>query len=461
MHRWIVRHALFPLQEWAKGHPTLRILAEMEDADRLTATGIEQLRAAKLQNFVQYAYMHVPHIRRVMQDLRLDPGIIRTPADLVRFPLMRKADVRTYRAQLRSQAGKRFVPFSTGGSTGEPLLFDLTPERIASAVACRQRVMGWWGLSIGDKEFALWGSPVELTRQDPLRGLRDMLFATRLFSAFQMSEDMMSRYIDVLADGGVRTVFAYPSSIYLLCVHARKRKRNLRRAGIRAVFVTGEVLLPHQRELISETLCCPVANGYGGRDAGFVAHECPQGGMHIMSDVCIVEIVDLQGRPVPDGESGEIVVTDLASRDAPFLRYATGDVGALSRRRCGCGRPHPLLERIEGRTTDFLVAPDGAILHALSVIYIVREIEGVEQFCIRQKSVEHLHVQIVRNGNYRSGSEVRIREGLRKRLRFPVEVTVEYVPSLTSEKSGKFRHVVSDVPLVQTLQAAETTQTTC
>ena len=69
-------------------------------------------------------------------------------------------------------------------------------------VACRQRVNRWWGLSVGDREFALWGSPVETTRQDWLRQLRDRLFATSLFSAFDMSEAVMSRYLDRLADSG-------------------------------------------------------------------------------------------------------------------------------------------------------------------------------------------------------------------------------------------------------------------
>jgi phenylacetate-CoA ligase len=262
-----------------------------------------------------------------------------------------------------------------------------------------------------------------------------------------MSDAVMSHYLDLLLKGDCRTIFAYPSSMYLLCVHARKKGVNLRRTGVKVVFVTGEILFPHQRELIAETLNAPVANGYGGRDSGFVCHECPQGGMHIMADATIVEILDPQGQPVPLGEQGEIVITDLYSREVPFVRYATGDVGALTSRKCICGRPLPLLEKIEGRTTDFIVAPDGTILHALSVIYIVREIEGIEQYKIRQKALDVFHVQLVCGPQYSNDSESRIREGLRQRMRAPVEVTIEYLSSLPPERSGKFRHVISDVPM--------------
>jgi phenylacetate-CoA ligase len=346
---------------------------------------------------------------------------------------------------MRSRIARKLTSFSTGGSTGEPLLFDLPKERIASWVACRQRVMRWFGLSVGDPEFAIWGSPVELTRQDRIRALRDRLFATRLLSAFEMSPPVMSRYLDLIEHGKCRTIFAYPSSLYLLCLHARKEGRNLRGTGIATIFVTGEVCFPHQRELISETFNCPVASGYGGRDSGFIAHECSHGGMHIMADATIVEILDGEGRPVPDGQTGEITVTDLYSSEVPFIRYATGDIGAMSARMCSCGRALPLLEKIEGRTTDFIVAPDGTILHALSTIYILREIEGIEQFRIRQKDFDRFHIQLVCNERYLIASESRIRDALARRLGAPLDVTIEYLAVLPTEPSGKFRQVISDV----------------
>lgn len=445
--RWLVWNILFPLHERAKGHPTFRILKEMEAADLLTTVELQELQATKLRRLLDYGYSHVPYVRRIMEDAGIGPCDVRGPADLLQLPLMRKADVRNNRENMRSRSAGKLISFSTGGSTGEPLLYDLPKERIASWIACRQRAMRWWGLSAGDREFAIWGSPVEVTRQDRMRTLRDKIMATQLLSAFEMSQPVMSKYLDLLQNGKCRTIFAYPSSIYLLCLHARKQGRNLRRIGIKTVFVTGEVLFPHQRELISETLNCPVANGYGGRDSGFVSHECPQGGMHIMADTTIVEILDSRGLPVPEGAVGEIVVTDLYSREVPFIRYATGDLGALSSRKCLCGRSLPLLERIEGRTTDFIVAPDGTILHALSVIYIVRELEGVEQFRIYQKEVDRFHVQLVRNQHYHPENEVRIQEGLRQRLHSSVHVTIEYLSTLPAERSGKFRHVISEVPI--------------
>ncbi len=446
MRRWLAWNVWFPLQEMAKGHATLRMLREMETADRLSAPDLEQLQRQRLLRLVDSCYRHVPYFRRRMQELGVEPRQIRDAADLQCLPLLTKADIRGHRSELRSEKAQRLAPFTTGGSTGEPLIFDLGKRRIASWVAGRQRVARWWGVSLGDPEIALWGSPIELTRQDRIRGLRDRLMSTRLLSAFEMNDRRITEYLDVIERHGCRQFFGYPSAIYLLCLQAQKEGRNLRGLGIDVVFVTGEVLFPHQRELISQTLNCPVANGYGGRDSGFIAHECPQGGMHVMSDSIVLEIVDASGRPVRPGESGEIVVTDLYSEDAPFIRYATGDVGVASSRMCACGRALPLLEHIEGRSNDLVVAPDGRLINALALVYPLREINGIEQYRIAQKEVDWFHVQMTCNSEFRKEGEDRIRTGWTELLRAPIRVTFEYLPRIPPDPRGKFRHVVSEVP---------------
>jgi phenylacetate-CoA ligase len=445
MHRWLGWNIFFRLHETLKGHATFRMLNEMEVADRFSEAELEELRRRRLRDLIEYSYAHVPYVRRLMQEARLTPSDIREPADLVRLPLMRKADVRQNRAALRSDIAKKLSSFTTGGSTGEPLIFDLSKRRVASRVACRQRTSRWWGVSVGDRELALWGSPVELTRQDVVRSIRDVFLATRLLSAFEMNEATMSRYLDVLEKGKYRQIFGYPSALYLLCLEARRQGRNLRRLGLRVAFVTGEVLFSYQRETIAEVLGCPVANGYGGRDSALIAHECPQRGMHVLADAVILEVVDPAGRPVAVGESGEIVITDLHSHEAPFIRYATGDMAVMSVRRCPCGRALPVLEKIEGRSNDSIMAPDGRIINSLALIYAVREVEGIERFRVCQKTIDRYHVEVVRNPNYSADAEDRIRTAWKQLLRSPLEVTFEYVAELPVEKSGKFRHVRSEV----------------
>ena len=276
---------------------------------------------------------------------------------------------------------------------------------------------------------------------------------SRLLSAFEMNDATMSHYLDVLQRGGYRQLFGYPSAIYQLCLHARKEGRKLRNLPLQVVFVTGEVLFPYQREVIVDTLNCPVANGYGGRDSALIAHECPQGGLHVLADSVIFETVDAQGRPVASGEPGEIVITDLYSHEAPFIRYATGDIAVISPRRCSCGRALPLLERVEGRSNDTILAPDGRMINSLALIYSVREVEGIERFRITQKTLTTFHVQLVCTTKYSRAGEEHIRMAWTQLLRAPVTATFEYLNELPMERSGKFRHVVSELESAKTTLA--------
>jgi phenylacetate-CoA ligase len=433
------------LQELVKGHTTFRVLRDMQRTQWIGSEGLQAVQERRLQTFLRNAVANVPYYSNLFLGLRLDVRSLRHSADLQLLPFLTKGIIRQNLDRLRSQTAKRVRKFSTGGSTGTPLLFFLGATRVSSDVAARMRAESWFGVSPADSEFAIWGSPVELGKQDILREWRDRILGTRLLSAFEMSPEVMTRYLDEIERRGCRRIFGYPSSIALLCEHARRENRNLRRLGVKAVFVTAEYLYDHWRTTIAETFGCPVANGYGGRDSGFIAHECPAGGMHITADRLIVEIVDDKGRALPAGQPGEIVVTHLDTPEMPFIRYRTGDVGALAPDSCTCGRNLPLLQRVDGRKTDFIVTPDGRVMHGLSLIYVLREIAGIEAFRITQKRLTFFEVEIVRNSQYDPNSDARIREAFSRRLRAPVAVQVHYSTSITPTASGKTRHVISEI----------------
>jgi phenylacetate-CoA ligase len=219
--------------------------------------------------------------------------------------------------------------------------------------------------------------------------------------------------------------------------------------GIAVAFVTAERLYDDQRADIGRVFGCRVANGYGGRDAGFIAHECPAGGMHITAEDIIVAILGADGRPVPRGQAGEIVVTHLATGDFPFIRYRTGDIGVLGTQPCGCGRGLPLLQEIQGRSTDFLVAQDGTVMHGLALVYILRDLPQVQAFKITQESLDLTRVQVVPAAPLDDQAfgklQRQIERGFKARLGAAVAVEVEQVAGIAPEKSGKFRYVVSKV----------------
>jgi phenylacetate-CoA ligase len=284
-----------------------------------------------------------------------------------------------------------------------------------------------------------------LGAQDRVRRLRDALLRTRLLPAFEMSAANLDGFVRTICDVRPSMLFGYPSALAHIARHAAAQGTALNALGIKVAFVTSERLYDDQRAAIENGFGCPVANGYGGRDAGFIAHTCPQGGMHITAEDIIVETIDANGQRVGAGESGEIVVTHLASRDFPFIRYRTGDFGVLDTRMCTCGRGLPLLREIQGRSTDFVVAADGTVMHGLALIYVIRDLQGISAFKIIQESRTLTRVEIVPGEGFGPATKEAIVQGLRARLGAPVDVAVEEVPAIAPEASGKYRYVVSKV----------------
>lgn len=441
----LVANGLFPVHERLKGHSTVAVLRALEKSQWLAPEALAGLQAQRLRAFLSRIGRDVPYYRELFARLAFDPAAVASPADLARLPLMGKAEIRAHTDSLRADNAGPLEQFSTGGSTGEPLIFFRGKERVSHDVAAKWRATRWWNVDIGDREIVLWGSPIELGSQDRVRLLRDRLIRSELLSAFEMSNANLLHFSQRIRNFRPRMLFGYPSSLALLAEYCLQNGYRVDDLGIRVVFVTSERLYEHQRQMIEKAFGCPVANGYGGRDAGFIAHECPAGGMHITAEDIVVEIVDDDGNGLPVGAKGEIVITHMATGEFPFVRYRTGDVGRLGGVACECGRGLPLLAQIEGRTTDFVRAADGTVLHGLALIYVLRELPAVEEFKIVQESLTEVTVQWVVSGGDRAALEDQVTEQFRARLGESLVVKFDYVSKIEREASGKFRYVISRV----------------
>lgn len=441
----LISGVVFPLQERLKGHDTVAVFNRLEQTQWWDGARLESLRLSRLRTLLEHANATTHFYRNVFAERGFLPADLQCLADLSRLPLLTKGDIRKNLEMLRSEEARDLRRFNTGGSSGEPLIFYLGKERISHDVAAKWRATRWWGVDIGDPEVVVWGSPIELHTQDRLRSLRDKVMRTHLLSAFEMSDARVDTFIRTIRSVRPKMLFGYPSAIAHIAIRARDSGQSMTDLGIKVAFVTAEKLYDHQRDVIQETFGCLVANGYGARDAGFIAHECPEGGMHVTAEDVIVELVDPAGRPVPLGESGEIVITHMGTGDFPFIRYRTGDIGVLSDELCKCGRSLPLLKEVQGRTTDFVVARNGTVMHGLALVYEVRDIPGVRHFKIVQETLDRTRVLLATDQAFRDTDVETIRNGIGKRLGSDVRVEIERVSDIPKEASGKYRYVVSHV----------------
>jgi phenylacetate-CoA ligase len=443
LHTALVANILFPLQEKFKNHDTVAVRRAMDDSEWWSSEKLEELRLERLRTLLTNVEKHVPYFRDCFSKLAFKPQDLNSLADLQKLPFLTKAVIRDEGDRMKSDIAKGLARSNTGGSSGEPLIFFIGNERVSHDVAAKWRATRWWDVDIGDPEIVIWGSPIELGIQDRVRAIRDRLMRTELMPAFQMNEENLDQFIARIRERRPKMLFGYPSAISHIAAHANRRGVQLNDLGVRVVFCTSERLYDHQREAITSAFGCPVANGYGGRDAGFIAHECPAGSMHVTAEDIIVEIIDEDGKLQPDGVAGEIVVTHLATSDFPFIRYRTGDVGVLGKEKCACGRGLPLLRELQGRSTDFVIATDGAVMHGLALIYILRDLPGVQSFKIIQETRQLTKVLVVTGPSFEPSMIDKIVEGFKQRLGSSAEIDVVIVDSIPPERSGKYRYVIS------------------
>jgi phenylacetate-CoA ligase len=446
MYTRLCSSVLFPLHECAKGHHSVALHRDLERSQWWSREQIEEARVARLCHFLAGAGLNVPYYRDLFVRCGFDPASLRSLEELRALPLLDKPTIRANTDALQSKRAGKLIKYNTGGSSGEPLVFYMGMGRVSHDVAAKWRATRWWNVDIGDTEVVLWGSPIEIGKQDRIKAIRDRLFRSHLLPAFEMSDPQMDSYLDAISKLRPRMLFGYASALALLAAHSERRGRGMTDLGIRVAFTTGETLYPEQRTVIERVFAAPVANGYGSRDAGFIAHQCPAGSLHLSAEHIVVELVDEAGRPVKPGEKGEIVVTHLLTDDFPFIRYRTGDMAMMGIEPCGCGRGLPVLREVFGRSTDFVRTRSGNTMHALALIYEVRDKPGVRAFKFVQAEDLSLELLLVAGSELTSEVEASIRVGILKRMDDGTELTIRRVSEIPPEKSGKYRYVVSKAP---------------
>jgi len=435
--------------------PTFAVLAELERTQWLSPDDMRNHQAVQLNALLRSALEHSPwHAARLHAAGLADAVRAGTVSlsDLSRLPTMDKRDAREHVEQLvwREVPGGVFK-YTTGGSSGEPLIFYFGRARQAADAAGRLRARRWWGIEPGEREVYLWGAPVELSKTDRIKTLRDRLVNQLLLNAFEMSPARMDDYLAAIQSWNPKAMYGYASSLALLAAHAEARGVKPKLAELRVVSTTGEPLFPHQRELIQRVFGVPVSVEYGARDAGLMALQAPDGSLLQMSETHFIEVLDEAGQPV---EEGEAVITSLVSAAQPFIRYRTGDVVRRSGKTDTGGRGLAVLDAVVGRQTDFITAADGRIMHALAVIYVLRAIPGVGQFKLIQHAIDRLEVQVVPDARWNDAAGLAVIEGLRARLGAGLAVDLKLLPQIAPEASGKHRYVVSHVPLHGSLAQA-------
>lgn len=444
-YSWFVSRVLFPVQERLKGHSTLTALAHLERSQYFSREQIEALQAQRLRRLMERAGTKVPYYKELFAERGIDWRAIETPKDLQTLPFLSKADIRNAGDRLLAQDHGELIVGSTSGSTGETLRFPLGQERVSHDVAGRWRATRWWAVEFGDPEVVIWASPIEATAQDKWRRLRDLAMRSTFIDARDLSEARVREILRTIQQANPAMIYGHTTAMARIAAFALRARMAVDLPRLKVVFVTAARLLDEHREMIGKVFSAPVADSYGGRDAGLVANECPAGAKHISEEDLVVEIVDEFGATVAQGMPGEIVVTHLASGDAPFIRYKTGDRGVLGSTSCACGRRLQQLFAIEGRLNDHLVGPDGRVMHHAAIDNLLRNVRGILNYKVVQEREDFVRVQVVVQHEVLLADIERIETLLKAHLGEGIMIDVEHVTDIRPEATGKHRFVINNV----------------
>ncbi|MBN1939887.1 MAG: phenylacetate--CoA ligase family protein, partial [Candidatus Aminicenantes bacterium] len=261
------------------------------------------------------------------------------------------------------------------------------------------------------------------------------------------SWDPPSAWVDSLRRIRPRVITGYVMTLNILAEELRANHPDPVRRGFRpaAIFHSSAVLDEASRRDLEETFGAVVADFYGANEAGCIAWECPDcGAYHINADRVIVEVLK-DGRPAAAGECGDIVITNLHSRVMPFIRYSLGDVGRLSTRPVRCGRGLPLMDRVEGRSDDFIVLPSGEKISPHPLYHCLDPVPGIRRWRIVQPAPDCLDVAIEPGPDFSPAALQSVRENLERLLQGRLSLEIAAVKSLPVSPSAKFRSVRSNV----------------
>ncbi|WP_280246035.1 phenylacetate--CoA ligase family protein [Nocardia abscessus] len=244
---------------------------------------------------------------------------------------------------------------STSGTTGEPFNFVRTRDQMVDGHA-----LGW----VRDVRWKIpFGSRVIRPNQDWLPDwFEHTVPAERLARVVQFGdvEDPRLRFEFARRsrEFAPHVVIGHPSYLRKFASLLAEGGQTLDDAI--AIFTFGENLTAGIRQELEAGLGAPLYDIYGLKEFGAVAAQFPEcGNYHITDESLYVEILDSSGSRLPDGEVGEITITDFTNFAMPFVRYRTGDTGSLRAPACTCGAPHRVLDLIDGRSAGEFALPGG------------------------------------------------------------------------------------------------------
>ncbi len=429
---------------------TARLAWETPRQARFPFASPERILAAqraRLRRMVALAYRRVPFYREAMRARGLTPGDIRTVEDLERLPIIEREDLQ--------HDLSRFLPDgrlpahalieSTSGSSGMPREVYQDHAALMLNAAHGERQRSQWVRHIGQRVGYREALIASVTGS--ARSIQEHVAASHLVPRQMLVQRQyldartdMGEIVRALADFAPHVVHSYGSLLAEL--FAFLKRQGLRLPSLRLVTFSSDGLPDRARQLIQDKFGLPVYGTYQSTEALQLGFECEaQRGYHLNCDLYPLRVVDGEGRTLPPGESGEVVVSNLVNPGTVLFNYRLGDLATLSPEPCPCGRHLPLLQHIDGRQSEYFELASGRRLHSIQFASLLRRQPGVWQYQLTQTGPAACEVLLVTDPTTpQAVTEQAVRAAFTRDYGAELRLgTVAFVSSLPRLPNGKLR----------------------
>jgi phenylacetate-CoA ligase len=254
--------------------------------------------------------------------------------------------------------------------------------------------------------------------------------------------DPASKNVTLVNEFKPDLIRSYGSYLTNMFAYVQDTGRTFHRPKI--VTYDSDGLSDSVRRLILDELKIHVFTVYGAAEAMAIGFDCERHtGIHLNIDLYPVRIVDSTGKTLANGETGDLVVSNLVNRGTILLNYRLGDLAAILPAGCSCGRSLPLLSYPPGRCDDMLQLPSGELLHPQAVRIIFTE-EDLWEYQVVQQTITHFSVALVPSEKCnRQVTKDSIAKKFSQTFGEGISVDISYVDSIDRTKTGKFRPIIS------------------
>ena len=326
-----------------------------EELETMPAEDLKRMQFELLRKEIRTMYDASEFFRKRMQSVGLTPDDITDMKAFRKIPFMVKQDLRdNYPDKLFVRPYEELVRIHvSSGTSGRPTVVGYTQTDIDNWSESLARGLVSFGVGPSDVFQNMHGYGL-FTGGIGAHYAAEKVGATVVPAGTGNTE----RQIQLMQDLPVTCLAGTPSYMFHIADVCDQKGIDLRKATkVRKALAGGEPWSESMRQKLYERTGIKAHNCYGASEFyGPMFLECEkQEGAHVWADLALIEILDKNGEPVPDGESGEVVVTMLQKEAFPLIRYKIGDISSLTWEKCACGRTHPRLGRITGRSDDMIV----------------------------------------------------------------------------------------------------------